>query len=108
MTRKLIKPNLNEIKKYSKKNEGGSKKKTPPAYRTHAENYYYVKQMNARTSMIIELVNGEKFIGTIDWYDEKCLKVKRDDGMNYLLFKHMIKYMYKNPDWTEGDGEGEE
>ena len=76
MSRKLIKPNLNEIKKLGKKE---SKKKPPPPYKTHAENYYYIKQMNNKTPMVIELVNNDVIYGTIEWYDEKCLKITPKD-----------------------------
>jgi sRNA-binding regulator protein Hfq len=98
MTRKLIKPDLNEIKKYQKKD---AKKKPPPAYKTHAENYYYIKQMNNRTHMIIALVDGNSFKGKIEWYDEKCLKIKTEDGENYIVFKHFIKYMFKNSEFGD-------
>ena len=103
MTRKLIKPNLDEIKKISKKD---TRKKPPPPYKTHAENYYYIKQMNNRTPMVVELVDGKSFRGLIEWYDEKCIKVKKEDSSNCIIFKHFIKCMYK--DRTEPPREGEE
>jgi RNA chaperone Hfq len=105
MTRKLIKPDLNEIKKHQKKD---SKKKPPPAYKTHAENYYYIKQMNNRTPMVIEMVNGEVLKGRIEWYDEKCIKVRRDDNANFIVFKHFIKYMYKSPEAEEEENKEKE
>jgi len=98
MIRKLIKPDLNEIKKFQKKEQ---KKKPPPAYKTHAENYYYIKQMNNRTPMVIEMINGEVFNGRIEWYDERCIKFRRDDGENFIVFKHFVKYMYKGPEAEE-------
>ena len=101
MTRKLIKPDLNEIKKFQKKD---AKRKPPPPYKTHAENYYYIKQMNNRTAMVIELVNGEILKGRIEWYDEKCIKFRREDDENFIVFKHFIKYMYK----TGGEAGDEE
>lgn len=96
MTRKLIKPDLKEIKKIAKKE---TRKKPPPPYKTHAENYYYIKQMNNRTPMVIELINSEVFKGKIEWYDERCIKIKKDDDNTLLIFKHTIKYMYKDPDF---------
>jgi host factor-I protein len=98
MTRRLIKPNLKEIKKSARKE---MKKKPAPPYKTHAENYYYIKQMNNRTPMVIELINGEVLKGKIEWYDEKCIKIKCDDESNFIIFKHVIKYMYKDPDYSE-------
>ena len=98
MTRKLIKPDLNEIKRYQKKD---SKKKPPPPYKTHAENYYYIKQMNNRTPMVVELANGEIIKGKIEWYDSKCIKIKKSDEDNLIIFKQVIKYMHKDPDFIE-------
>lgn len=100
MTRKLIKPDLNEIKKFQKKE---LKKKPPPPYKTHAENYYYVKQMNYRTPMIVQLIDGETLKGRIEWYDERCIKIRNDDNENFIIFKHVIKYMHKNPEAVEED-----
>lgn len=105
MTRKLIKPDLNEIKKYQKKD---ARKKPPPPYKTHAENYYYIKQMNNRTHMVIAMVDGTSFKGRIEWYDEKCLKIKTEDGENYIVFKHFVKYMFKNPEFGDEKPEKED
>jgi RNA chaperone Hfq len=105
MIRKLIKPDLNEIKKFQKKEQ---KKKPPPPYKTHAENYYYVKQMNNRTPMIVQLVTGEALKGRIEWYDERCIKIKDDTEENYIVFKHVIKYMYKNPDAVDEEDQEED
>jgi len=95
MTRKLIKPDLTEVKKAFKKD---IKKKIPPPYRTHAESYYYVKQMNNKTMLVIELLDKTSVKGTIEWYDDKCLKIKKDDGSNIILFKHFIKFIHKAPE----------
>ncbi len=94
MTRKLIKPDLDKAKGVHKKN---LRKKTPPPYRTHAENYYYVKQMSNKTLLIIELVDGTSISGTIEWYDEKCLKIAKIDNSSIILFKHFIKLIRKAP-----------
>jgi sRNA-binding regulator protein Hfq len=92
MTRKLIKPNLNEIKK----GVSVKKRKPAPPYKTHAENYYYIKQMNNKTPLVIELVGGEKIKGHIEWYDQSCLKIRKEDGVKIILFKHSIKYLHKD------------
>jgi len=94
MRRKLIKPNLDEIKK------GVSLKKRKPAppYKTHAENYYYIKQMNNKTPLVLELLNGETIKGMIEWYDKYCLKIKKEDGLKIILFKHSIRCLYKDTD----------
>jgi sRNA-binding regulator protein Hfq len=71
------------------------KRPTPPD-QTNAENFYYVKQMQAKTPMVITLKDGEVLKGSIEWYDRSCLKVNRDEGPNVLVYKSNIKYMFKD------------
>jgi sRNA-binding regulator protein Hfq len=71
------------------------KRPTPPD-QTNAENFYYVKQMQAKTPMVITLKDGEVLKGSIEWYDRSCLKVSRDGKPNVLVYKSNIKYMHKD------------
>ena len=71
-----------------------AKKSTPPE-QTNAEQFYYSKQMQGKTHMIVVLTDGEQLEGIIEWYDRECLKLNRNGAPNLLLFKHSIKYMYK-------------
>lgn len=73
---------------------GGSRKAAPPE-QTNAENFYYQKQMQARTPMVIVLRDGEEIHGTIEWYDKSCLKVSCNGSPNLMIYKPAIKYMYK-------------
>jgi sRNA-binding regulator protein Hfq len=70
-------------------------KKTTPPDQTNAEQFYYSKQMQGKTHMVVVLTDGEKLEGIIEWYDRGCLKLNRVGAPNLLLFKHCIKYMYK-------------
>ena len=74
-------------------------KKSPPAETTHAENFYFQKQMQSKTSMVVVLRDGEEVHGVIEWYDRSCMKLNRTDGPNLMIYKPSIKYMYK-----EGEG----
>jgi sRNA-binding regulator protein Hfq len=67
-----------------------------PPEQTHAESFYYKKQMDNRTQMVLVLQDGEELHGSIEWYDRGCIKLHRDEGANLLVLKHNIKYMYKN------------
>ena len=71
-----------------------TKRATPPE-QTNAENFYYVKQMQSKTPMIVVMKDGEELRGVIEWYDRVCLKFNREDGPNLLIYKPSIKYMYK-------------
>jgi host factor-I protein len=79
---------------------GGTARKPAPPEQTNAENFYYQKQMQSRTPMVIVLRDGEQVHGFIEWYDRNCIKVNRDGGQpNLMIYKPAIKYMYK-----EGEG----
>ena len=70
--------------------------KPAPPEQTNAENFYYQKQMQSKTPMVIVLRDGEEVHGVIEWYDKSCIKVIRDDGRpNLMIYKPAIKYMFK-------------
>ena len=111
-SRKLIRPSLRD----GNRSEAGERrermttttaaaataKKTPPPEQTHAENFYYQKQMQSRTPMVIVLRDGEEIHGIIEWYDRNCIKVNRENGeANLMIYKPAIKYMFK-----EGENQG--
>ena len=79
------------------------RKKIPPS-ETNAEIFYYKKQMDAHTQMVIVLVDGDEVEGTIEWYDRSALKINRKGAPNIMLLKHNIKYMYKAED-RDGGGD---
>lgn len=81
-------------------------KSTSPPEMTSAENFYWVKQMQARTSLAIVLVTGEKLLGTVEWYDRGCIKLTSQGALNLLIFKRSIKYVYKDshPGLTSRNG----
>jgi len=122
VNRKLIRTTLAEVKGKAREvpqprersngsrgsNEGGQqravqqqptsvqvKKRVPPPTETNAEIFYYKKQIDAHTVMVIVLLDGEEIEGTIEWYDRGALKVNRKSAPNLLLLKRNIKYMYK-------------
>jgi len=70
-------------------------KKAPPQD-TNAEIFYYKKQIEGHVPMVIILQDGEKVLGTIEWYDRHALKINREGEPNIMLLKHNIKYMYKD------------
>lgn len=74
------------------------RKRTPPPMETNAELFYYKKQIDAHTPMVIVLLDGEEIEGTIEWYDRGALKVNRKSAPNLLLLKRNVKYMYKVED----------
>ena len=77
------------------------KKRIPPPNETNAEIFYYKKQIDAHTPMVIVLLDGEEIEGTIEWYDRGALKVNRKGAPNLLVLKRNIKYMFKADERVE-------
>lgn len=82
---------------------GGAAKTTAarraaPPLETNAKVYYYKKQIDSHTRMIVVLQDNEEIEGTIEWYDRNALKINRKDEPNIMLLEHNIKYMYKAED----------
>ena len=99
--RRLIRPSFNEMKPHEAREprpprkDGPPPKKATPPDQTNAENFYYQKQMQGKTPMVIVLRDGEQIHGVIEWYDKHCLKVNRTTAPNIVVYKPAIKYMYK-------------
>ena len=77
------------------------KKRVPPPSETNAEIFYYKKQIDAHTPMVLVLLDGEEIEGTIEWYDRGALKVNRKGAPNLLVLKRNIKYIYKADERVE-------
>ena len=86
---------------FPRKQTTNEPRKKPPPVETLAEVFYYRKQIDARTEMVIVLQDGEQIVGTIEWYDLDALKINRKDAPNSILPKHSIKYMFKAEDRQE-------
>jgi hypothetical protein len=81
------------------------RKRIPPPTETNAEIFYYKKQIDAHTMMVIVLLDGEEIEGTIEWYDRGALKVNRKSAPNLLILKRNMKYMYKADERVEQPAE---
>src|SRR5580658_9917924 len=104
VNRKLFRPALNEMKEpaaFSPRQpqpapqSAPPRKKPAPPDQTFAENFYYVKQMQSRTPVAVVLTDGEILRGSVEWYDRDCIKLTRYGSPNLLVYKHCIKYLYK-------------
>jgi host factor-I protein len=103
MNRKLIRPDLSELKDHMTVRSAGRLRKPTPPEQTNAENFYYLKQMTNKTKMVIVLKDGEEIRGVIEWYDKHALKVHRPADPNILLLKDNVKYMYKENEDKDED-----
>ncbi len=71
------------------------RKHVPQLDSTDAENYYYVKQIDRKTLMTIEFMDGEELCGKIEWFDKDCIKLQCRDGRRSIIFKHSVRSMRK-------------
>jgi sRNA-binding regulator protein Hfq len=60
---------------------------------SHAEGFYFQKQMQSQTAMVFVLEDGERVEGFIEWYDKNSIKVR--NTVRTLIYKSSIKYLYK-------------
>ena len=116
MNRKLFRPTLTEMKDpHPNPNTGRPHtagpqphKKPAPPEQTHAENFYWIKQMQGRTPVVVVLTDGESLHGTVEWYDRDCIKLTRTGNPNLLIYKQVIKYIYKDgPEAAMGGSNGQ-
>ncbi len=110
MNRKLFRPSLTEVKEQMAPRQfhgpAAPHKKPAPPEQTNAENFYWVKQMQARTPVAVVLNDGEVLHGTIEWYDRDCIKLTRFGSPNLLIYKQAVKYVYKEGDEAAQGGSG--
>ena len=100
--RKLIRPSMPPRERAPEfgGNRPNAKKAAPE--QTFAESFYYQKQMQARTPMVVVMQDGEELRGIIEWYDKDCIKLNRTTHQpNLLVYKSCIKYIFKQ---SEGNG----
>ncbi|MGH9747748.1 MAG: Hfq-like protein [Candidatus Acidiferrales bacterium] len=104
VNRKLFRPTLTEVKEQqfapravqAAPQQPQPRKKPAPPEQTHAENFYYVKQMQSHSPVAVVLTDGEVLHGTVEWYDRDCIKLTRNGSPNLLVYKHSIKYLFKD------------
>ena len=104
--RKLIRPSLSappqRTEPVSERRERLERTDRMPSVRrtnsgdqTHAENFYYQKQIQSQTPVVVVMKDGDQIQGMIEWYDKNCIKLTRSGGVNLLVYKPAIRYIYK-------------
>ncbi len=74
---------------------------------SHAEVFYFQKQIQAQTRMVVVLENGTQMEGVVEWYDRYAIKLRNVSAGNghenghsigrhrVLVYKDSIRYIYK-------------
>jgi len=61
---------------------------------SHAEAFYFQKQIQQQTEMSFILEDGEELHGVIEWYDKCVIKIKNGRS-RVMIYKAGIKYLFK-------------
>lgn len=78
-----------------------------PQDSSHAEVFYFQKQIQAQTRMVVVLENGQQLEGIVEWYDRYAIKLRNVGGdqenhgtgrHRVLVYKDSIRYIYKAED----------
>ena len=102
-TRKLIRPQLSAIERRRDPSHSGDplthamSAETHAGASSHAEAFYFQKQVQQQTEMTIVLEDGEELHGVVEWYDRCAIKL-RAGRQRVLIYKTGIKYLYKTSD----------
>jgi host factor-I protein len=104
VSRKLIRPSLSapttrtepvsERRERLERTDRMPARRITPSDQTHAENFYYQKQIQSQTPVVVVMKDGDQIQGLIEWYDKNCIKLNRG-GVNLLVYKPAIRYIYK-------------
>ena len=70
---------------------------------SHAEAFYFQKQVQQHTEMTVVLDDGEELSGTIEWYD-KCVIKLRAGRRRVMVYKAGIRYLDKTSEETSTVG----
>ena len=100
-TRKLVRPHLPLVERRRDPTHG----EDPLTHATvldahgapessHAEAFYFQKQMQQQTEMTVVLEDGEELHGIIQWYD-RCVVKLLVGRSRVMIYKSVIKYLYK-------------
>ena len=69
------------------------KSKTPPPDETYQEASYLKALGEKQTPVLIKLLDGETVRGWIEYYDQKMIRLTREDAPNLFIYKHEIAYI---------------
>jgi sRNA-binding regulator protein Hfq len=70
-------------------------KHSRPVEQTFEEVRYLKHLIDTKALVCVKLVDGEEVRGTIEYYDQRFIRITRDKVPNLFIFKHDIKYLYE-------------
>jgi sRNA-binding regulator protein Hfq len=73
----------------------------PSLESSHAEAFYFQKQIQQQTDLTVILEDGEQLHGFLEWHD-RCVIKLRVGRQRVLIYKACIKYLFKTSELHAG------
>lgn len=70
-------------------------KNSRPSEQTFEEVKYLKHLIDQKIPICVKLVDGEEVQGTVEYYDQRFIRITRQGAPNLFVFKHDIKYLYE-------------
>jgi len=70
-------------------------KPSRPSEQTFEEVKYLKHLIEAKIPVCVKLIDGEEVRGTVEYYDQRFIRITRENVPNLFIFKHDIKYLYE-------------
>jgi sRNA-binding regulator protein Hfq len=74
---------------------GSKGKASRPAEQTFEETRYLKHLIERRIPVCVKLADNDVVTGTVEYYDQRFIRITRKDAPNLFIFKHDIKYLYE-------------
>jgi sRNA-binding regulator protein Hfq len=66
-----------------------------PLEQTFEEIKYLKHLIDGKILICVKLSDGEEVRGTVEYYDQRFIRITRAGAPNLFIFKHDIKYLYE-------------
>ena len=76
----------------------------PSQESSHAEAFYFQKQIQQATEMTVVLDDGDELHGTVEWYDRCVIKMRLNNRHRVMIYKSGIKYLFKSSEAQSAGG----
>ncbi|HVW11545.1 MAG TPA: hypothetical protein VHC90_23340 [Bryobacteraceae bacterium] len=70
-------------------------KASRPAEQTFEETRYLKQLIERKTPVCVKLADNDVVTGTVEYYDQRFIRITRKGAPNLFIFKHDIKYLYE-------------
>jgi hypothetical protein len=71
------------------------KKAVRPVEQTFEETRYLKYLIDRKIPVCVKMADNDQVTGTIEYYDQRFIRITRPAGPNLFIFKHDIKYFYE-------------